>query len=168
MTGPRDGKRGAYFTLIERKTRGYIMMSITSKSAENVLECINRLHDHFGVHFSLVFRSLTFDSGNEFALWREMETDPSNGEKRTSVYFAHPYCSYERGSNENCNGLIRRFIKKGNDVNKISKDITLKINKCINSKRRKIHQYVSSESLFIKNLEQLGIPATKANFYEVI
>lgn len=139
-------------------------MPITSKSAENVLECISRLHDHFGVHFSSVFRS----HGNEFALWREMETDPSNGETRTSVYFAHPYCSYERGSNENCSGLIRRFIKKGTDVNKISKDITMKINKCINSKRRKIHQYVSSESLFIENLEQLGIPATKANFYEVI
>ena len=168
VTGPRDGKRGAYFTLIERKTREYIMMPITSKSAENVLECINRLHDHFGMHFSSVFRSLTFDNGNEFALWREIETDPSNGEKRTSVYFAHPYCSYERGSNENCNGLIRRFIKKGTDVNKISKDITMKINKCINSKRRKILQYVSSESLFINNLVQLGIPASKANFYEVI
>lgn len=168
VTGPRDGKRGAYFTLIERKTREYIMMPITSKSAENVLECVNRLHDHFGVHFSSVFRSLTFDNGNEFALWREMETDPYNGEKRTSVYFAHPYCSYERGSNENCNGFIRRFIKKGTDVNKISKDITMKINKCINSKRRKIHQYASSESLFIENLVQLGVPASKANFYDVI
>lgn len=168
VTGPRDGKRGAYFTLIERKTREYIMMPITSKSAENVLDCINRLHDYFGEHFSSVFRSLTFDNGNEFALWREMETDPANGEKRTSVYFAHPYCSYERGSNENCNGLIRRFIKKGTDVNKIPCEMTIRINRCINSKRRKIHHYVSSESLFIENLVQLGIPASKANFYEVI
>lgn len=168
VTGPRDGKRGAYFTLIERKTREYIMMPIASKSAENVLECVNRLHEHFGEHFPSVFRSMTFDNGNEFALWREMETDPASGEKRTSVYFAHPYCSYERGSNENCNGFIRRFIRKGTDVNKIPRDITIKINKCINSKRRKIHQYVSSESLFIKNLKGLDIPVSKANFYEAI
>lgn len=72
------------------------------------------------------------------------------------------------GSSENCNVLVRHFIRKGTDVNKISRDITIKINKCINSKRRKIHQYISSKRLFIKNLKDLGTTASKANFYEAI
>lgn len=51
----------------------------------------------------------------------------------TKIYFGRPYRSYDRGSNENCNGLIRYFIKKGTNINEILKgrlhDINLKINK---------------------------------------
>ncbi|HIH34824.1 MAG TPA: IS30 family transposase [Methanosphaera sp.] len=168
VTGPRDDKRSAFLTLLERKTRAYIMMAIDSKSAQNVLDCINKLHDFFGDDFSKVFKDITFDNGNEFAYWKEMETDPKTGEKRTSVFFAHPYCSYERDSNENCNGLIRRFIKKGTDVNKIDPDVSIKINKAINKKRRKIHGYLSSEKMFINELQKLGTSKSKANFYRII
>lgn len=167
VTGPRDGKRGAYFTLIERKTRFYIMLPIESKTAQNVLNAVNDLADHFGDDFSEIFKSITFDNGNEFAYWKQMETDPSSGEKRTSVFFAHPYCSYERGSNENCNGLIRRFIKKGTDINKIDKNVSKNINKAINNKRRKINGYLSSKKLFENELSKLGISKSKANFYEI-
>lgn len=90
-----------------------------------------------GKDFSKVFKDITFDNGNEFAYWKDMETDPKTGKRRTSIFFTHPYCSYERGSNENCNGLIRRFIKKGTDVNKIDRNVSIKINKAINRKRRK-------------------------------
>lgn len=168
VTGPRDGKNGAFLTLLERKTREYIMMPISSKSAQNVLDCINRLNDFFGDDFSKVFKDITFDNGNEFAYWKDMEIDPKTGEKRTSVFFAHPYCSYERGSNENCNGLIRRFIKKGTDVNKIDPNVGIKINKAINRKRRKIIGYLSSEKTFINELQKLGVSKSKANFYGLI
>ena len=168
VTGPRDGKRGAYLTLLERKTREYIMLPIESKSAQNVLDCIEAIAKYFGSYFSQVFKSVTFDNGNEFTMWREMEADPNTGEKRTSVFFAHPYCSFERGSNENCNGLIRRFIKKGTDINKIDRNVGIMINKAINRKRRKINGYLSSQKLFENELQKLGVPKSKANFYGLI
>lgn len=168
VTGPRDGKKGAYFTLSERKTRPYIMIPIPSKSARNVLNCVNSLAGFFGDSFPDVFRTITFDNGNEFASWRKMERDPDTGERRTKVYFAHPYCSFERGSNENCNGLIRRFIKKGTDIGKLSRETCEKINRAINKKRRKINGYLSSDHMFRAELRKLGIPESKADFYEFI
>ena len=86
--------------------------------------------------FSEIFKSITFDNGNEFSRYRDMEVKPGTNTKRTTIYFAHPYRSCERGSNENCNGLIRRFIKKGTDINNIPKEITVKINNQINQKKR--------------------------------
>lgn len=168
VTGPRDGRKGALLTLIERRTHAYIMMRISSKSAQNVLDCVNHLAAFFGDRFPSVFRSVTFDNGSEFAKWREMETDPETGKRRTCVYFAHPYCSFERGSNENCNGLVRRFIKKGADIGAIPKETIEGINRAINRKRRKINGYLSSDDLFRTELEKLGIPAEKADFYEFI
>lgn len=157
VTGPRDGKRGAYLTLIERQTRKFIMMHITHKSSKQVYMQINKLEKQCGDHFSTIFKSITFDNGNEFARHKDIEMKPGTSTKRTSVYFATPYCSYERGSNENCNGLIRRFIKKGTDINLISKDKTKAINTAINQKNRKILGYLSADNKFAEQLEILNI-----------
>lgn len=157
VTGPRDGQNGAYLTLIERKTRFYYMIPITSKSSKKVYMQINRLHRFYGDDFKNIFKSITFDNGSEFARWRDMEKKPGTKEKRTTVYFGRPYHSCDRASNENCNGLIRYFVKKGTDINTIDKEKTIEINDKINQKKRKILGYLPAEQLFLNELAKIGV-----------
>lgn len=157
VTGPRDGQKGAYLTLIERKTRFYYMLPITSKSSKKVYMQINKLNKFYGNDFKKIFKSITFDNGNEFARWKDMEKKPGTKENRTKIYFGRPYHSCDRASNENCNGLIRYYIKKGTDINTISKEKTIDINNKINQKKRKILGYLPAEQLFLEELAQIGI-----------
>lgn len=165
VTGPRDGQNGAYLTLIERKTRFYYMIPITSKSSKKVYMQINRLHKFYGDDFKNIFKSITFDNGSEFARWRDMEKKPGTKEKRTTIYFGRPYHSCDRASNENCNGLIRYFVKKGTDINTIDKEKTIEINDKINQKKRKILGYLPAEQLFLNELAKIGV-AENTIFYK--
>ena len=90
VTGPRDGQHGAYLTLIERKTRFYYMIPITSKSSKKVYMQINKLHKFYDDNFKKIFKSITFDNGNEFARWKDIEKKPGTKEKRTTIYFGRP------------------------------------------------------------------------------
>lgn len=157
VTGPRDGKNGAYLTIIERQTRFYYMIPIKSKSAKQVYMQINKLHKFYGNSFSDIFKSITFDNGSEFSRYKDIEIKPGTNIQRTNVFFGRPYRSCDRGSNENCNGLIRYFIKKGTDINTISKEMTLDINTKINQKKRKILGYLSSETVFLNALSKLNV-----------
>lgn len=78
-----------------------------------------------------------------------------NKGNRTKVYFAHPYASHERGTNENFNGIIRRFIPKGIPINKYSNEYIDNITIAINSKCRKINGYKSSYELYNNDLKKL-------------
>lgn len=164
ITGPHDGVNGAILTLLERKTRFYYMIPIKNKSSKQVYMKINQLHKLFGDKFSTIFKSITFDNGSEFSRYKDIEKKPGTKYKRTSVYFAHPYCSYERGSNENCNALVRYFIKKGTYINTLSSDYLKDINIKINEKKRKIHGYKSSSSLFLQELTSI-FHTSDINFY---
>lgn len=157
VTGPRDGQNGAYLTLLERKTRFYYMIPITSKSSKKVYMQINKLHRFYGDSFKEIFKTITFDNGNEFSRWKDMEKKPGTKEKRTTIYFGRPYHSCDRASNENCNGLIRYFVKKGTDINTISKETTIDINEKINNKKRKILGYLPAEKLFLDELSRIGV-----------
>lgn len=157
VTGPRDGKKGAYLTLLERKTRFYYMIPIKTKSSKNVYMAINKLNKFYGDSFSSIFKSITFDNGNEFARWKDIEIKPGTKIKRTSVFFGRPYHSCDRASNENCNGLIRYFVPKGTDINTISKQKSIEINNKINQKKRKILGYLPAESLFLDELNKINV-----------
>lgn len=159
VTGPRDGQNGAYLTLLERKTRFYLMIPITSKSSKKVYMQINKLHKFYGEHFSEIFKSITFDNGSEFARWKDMEKKPGSRKQRTNIYFGRPYHSCDRGSNENCNGLVRFFIKK------VSKEKTVEINEKINNKKRKILGYLPAKQLFLAELAKIGV-TEHAIYYE--
>lgn len=166
VTGPRDGQNGAYLTLIERKTRFYYMIPISAKSSKQVYMQINKLHKFYGDNFKDIFKSITFDNGSEFSRWKDIEQKPKSKEKRTTVYFGRPYHSCDRASNENCNGLIRYFIKKGTDINTIDKETTIDINNKINQKKRKILGYLSSEELFLNELAKLNV-TDNTIFYKI-
>ena len=96
---------------------------------------------------------MTFDNGSEFSLWKERERLLS-----VKTYFGRPYRSGDRGSNENCNGLIRRYVKKGTDIGKIGRNETERINRKINAKPRGILGWESAASSFESMLSKEGIP----------
>lgn len=86
------------------------------------------------------FKSITFDNGSEFADMTKI--------KGCQIYFAHPYSPWERGTNENCNGLLRQFFPKGKSMKDKSKAYVQQATNAINHKYRRILQYHTAEELF--------------------
>ena len=93
VVGRRNGKEAVVFTLLERVTDHYLAIRIPGKTSEAVGQVLKALQAQFGGRFSRVFRSITADNGPEFA--GLTQAAPTG----TKVYFAHPYCSWERGQN---------------------------------------------------------------------
>lgn len=85
-------------------------------------------------------KSITADNGNEFSSLSKIEG--------LDVYFAHAYSSYERGTNENFNGLLREFIPKGSSLKKLNPTLLEDYTKAINERPRRIHGYQSAKKLF--------------------
>lgn len=125
-------KGGAVFvTLLERKSRFYLALRIPDKRAETVKNGIISLL----LRIKEIVHTITFDNGKEFAYHSEVARILD-----CKTYFANPYSSWERGANENANGLLRQYFPKGKDTShftdKYIAETILKINKrprkCIN------------------------------------
>ncbi|MDE7205614.1 MAG: IS30 family transposase, partial [Lachnospiraceae bacterium] len=84
------------------------------------------------------FKTITADNGTEFALHKEIERSCINAGFRTTIYFCHPYCSSERGTNENTNKLIRKYIPKGADIGKYTSTQIKEIENTINNYPREL------------------------------
>lgn len=78
-------------------------------------------------------------------------------ERRTEIDYCHPYCSFERRSNEQMNGQIRRFIPKGSDISKVSKKRLNEITTHFNRYPKRSLEGKTSEQLFHRELEKMGI-----------
>jgi IS30 family transposase len=115
----KDGK-GALLTLTERMTRHEIIIRLPNKTQRAVKRALDRLERRLGSNFKKKFKTITADNGSEFLDFESLEKSCRIKGKRFKMYFAHPYSSWERGSNENANGIIRRFFPKGTDFSKIS------------------------------------------------
>ena len=143
-------KRGSVlFTLTERKTREEIIMKIKGKKTEYIVKAINELERKYGKRFYEKFKTITFDNGVEFMDYKGMEKSCIRKKPRTSIYYAHPYCSGERGSNENNNRLIRRWIPKGTIIDGISKKAIQEIEDWINNYPRAMFDYKSSNMILL-------------------
>lgn len=143
-------KRGSVlFTLTERKTREEIIVKIPGKKAENVVQALDLIERKYKEIFYIKFKTITFDNGGEFRNWKSLEKsyDCRRKSPRTEVYYAHPYRSGERGSNENANRLIRRFIPKGIDITPISEEYIQKIEDWINNYPRAMFNYKSTNEI---------------------
>jgi transposase, IS30 family len=104
-------------TLTERKTRQEFILKLPQATHEAVQSAFDELETKLGGEFKVKFKSITFDNGSEFLNWQSLEASILKpGEQRTTIYFAHAYSSWERGTNENQNRMIRRFIPKGYDI----------------------------------------------------
>ena len=127
------GQKSAIGTNVERKTRYVLISKLKNRKSKTVTTAFQKDLKPFPKKLK---KTMTYDNGMEMAQ-HELFT------KKTGiiVYFAHPYSSWERGTNENTNGLIRRFFPKGTDFNKIT-EIQLKIaQEKLNSRPRKVLDY---------------------------
>ena len=152
-------KKGETFlTFTERLTRMEIILKSPDKTAASTVRLINRLERKLGSStFRKVFQSITFDNGTEFSDTRGIEYSPYTGKKRTTVFYCHPYCSSERGSNENQNGFIRRFVPKGTPISNISDSYIKYIQDFINNYPRGIFNGENSAKRFKNELKKLNI-----------
>lgn len=151
----------ALLTLTERKTRKEIIIAIPNRKAETVVKALDALERKLGARrFRAIFKSITFDNGTEFAAAEELERFCVNKRlPRTKVYFCHPYSSWERGTNENTNGMIRRRFPKGTNFAAVTNAQIAQAENWINNYPRKILGYKSSEIVFRECLRELGIAA---------
>lgn len=124
------------------------MIPIKNKKSKSVYMAINKLAKLFGPYFNQIFKTITFDNGAEFSRYKAIEN-----RHKIKIYFAHPYASYERGTNEITNQLIRYYIPKGTDINTVDKELIKQIQLGINNKKRKILGYNSAESFFSKQVK---------------
>ena len=135
--------------LTERKTRKELIFKIPNKAQENIKRILDMLEKKFKDSFKNIFKSITSDNGVEFLDQKGIENSCLvKGQKRTTCYYAHPYSSWERGSNENANRLIRRFIPKGNNIDKYSDKEIKEIEDWINNYPRKIFGYRTANQMY--------------------
>ncbi len=130
IVGPKN--RGAILSIIDRVSRVCILEKLSGKSSEEVSNVIIGLLD---LHKDKV-HTITSDNGTEFTLHKQISE-----KLNINYYFAHPYASYERGSIENLNGLVRQYIPKGTKFSLVSKSRVKCIEKKLNNRPRKILKY---------------------------
>jgi len=142
VKGPQGKSKVSMFTLTERKSREQKIMKIATTSQEEIKRCMDELERCYSDKFSKKFKSITFDNGVEFLDWSSIETSVLfQVDKRTITYYSHAYSSWERGSNENHNRMIRRFIPKGSDISLVSDERIKHIEDWMNNYPRKILGY---------------------------
>lgn len=155
VEGSKDSKK-AYMTLLERITKKYIVIEIEEHTNRCIKEAIDKLEEKYGEYFNKIFKSMTTDNGHEFLNYDNIEISRKDKTKRrTIVYYTDPYSAWQKGMNENCNGILRRFIPKGTDLNKISTEKLEKITKIINGKPRAILEYETADKLFEKEIKRI-------------
>ena len=117
---------------------------------QSVVAEINGLEKQPGAEtFEKLFKSITADGGSEFMDFEGIENSP-DGSKRAALYFAHPYCASERGTNENHNRIFRRFYPKVTDFSGLNPALFTEIQTWMNFYSRKIPDGSTPEKELIK------------------
>lgn len=137
VKGKRVASEPAIMTLTDRLTRYEIIVKIANYHAETCRDALQSIINTYGAD---KFHSITFDNGSEFSLLNQVQG--------TQIYFAHPYSPWERGSNENQNGLIREFIPKGKSLKTYDDNYLEQVQSALNHKLRKSLDYLSASEAF--------------------
>lgn len=134
--------KGAILTLVDRKSKFTYMEKLDGKTAV----CVENAIEKFFMSTGIPFETITFDNGTEFANHEKI------AEKTYSdVYFANPYHSWERGLNENTNGLIRQYIPKKTNFDDYSHERIKEIMDEINDRPRKSLLFKSPAQFLVEN-----------------
>lgn len=153
VKGPK-GATTSLFTLTERKSLEQVIIKIERGSQEEIKTALDSLEIKYGPSFLIKFKSITFDNGVEFLDWRSLQLSCRlDGKQRTTLYFAHAYSAWERGSNENQNRMIRRFIPKGMDIHQVSEKEIGKIETWMNNYPRKRLGYKTANQVARENMQ---------------
>jgi len=131
--------RGGLGTFVEMKSMYVVIRKVMDKSAEEmknaILKSFNGCSD--------IIKTLTVDNGTEFALHDKISEGLGTG-----VYFATPYSPWERGLNENTNGLLRQYFPKSLDFNTITPRELAYVVRKLNQRERKRLKFLSPETVF--------------------
>ena len=143
------GKRhqGALVSIVERKSRYTLIGRVTSRDTVEVGTTTMNLLSPFKDYVY----TITGDNGKEFACHETLAENLN-----ASFYFAHPYSSWERGLNENTNGLIRQYVPKGSDLTPLTQKDIQKIMSRLNGRPRKCLGYKTPEAIFFKAIGLLS------------
>ncbi len=131
--------RGALVTLAERKSRYVLAAQVPGKQAQAVtVEVTRLLRPH-----KRKCHTVTFDNGKEFA-----EHEKIAAELNVDIYFAHPYHSWERGLNENSNGLLRQYFPKGMELTAVTQEQVQRAVDLLNHRPRKVLEFRTPFEVF--------------------
>jgi len=133
-------RQSALGSLVERTTRTTILVPLKDRTAETVRKAFAKEANRIPLHMRL---SLTYDQGKEMSQHRLFTK-----ETQMQVYFAHPASPWERGTNENTNGIIRQFFPKGTDFSKISRREVKHVQHLLNGRPRKVLDYATPYEVF--------------------
>lgn len=145
------GSLKALLVLTERLTRREIIRLLPDKTTASVVKALDDIERGMGGGFRDLFRTITCDNGTEFSDAAGIERSVDGG-TRTKTYFCHPYSSYERGSNENANKLIRRWQPKGSVFEDLTEEQVQSLEDWANRYPRKIHGWRCAEDMFQDHL----------------
>lgn len=132
-------------SLVDRKSGLLLLSKLRAKTAEATREVVARRLEYLPAH------TLTVDNGSENRTWQETEYETG-----AHVYFAHPYHSWERGTNENTNGLVRWYFPKGTDFSQVSEEAIARVEYALNTRPRKRLGYRTPLEVFIQGVALAG------------
>ncbi len=133
-------KHSALGTLVERTTRYTILVPLGEhKDAASVREAYAEAFKSLPAELK---KSLTYDQGKEMSEHEQFTIDTG-----IQVYFAHPGSPWERGTNENTNGLIRQYFPKGTDFTQVSKEQILEVQRKLNDRPRRALGYLKPDEV---------------------
>jgi len=134
------GQQSAIGTAVERKSRFTIIVKLHDRKSKTVCDKFSR---ELGKLDKSFLKTFTYDNGTEMAR-HELIAERTG----MSIYFAHPYSSWERGTNENTNGLIRRYFPKKTDFNKVTERELKQVQKMLNNRPRKVLNFKTPAEVF--------------------
>jgi IS30 family transposase len=126
----------ALLVLSERYTRTELIYKLEQKNSDNVVLTLDKIHNKVKGGFKEFFKSITTNNGSEFLNYEGIEKN-----QRTIQYYANPYKSCDRATNENLNKEIRRFFPKGTNFKNVTEKQIKKVQNWMNNKPRKILGY---------------------------
>ena len=132
-------KRSAIGTLVERTTRYTIIVPLKAKDAESVRLAYAR---EFQKLPKEIAKTLTYDQGKEMSEHKQFTIDTG-----ITVYFAHPGSPWERGTNENTNGLIRQYFPKGTEFDKVPVRELKRVQRQLNDRPRAVLNYMKPDEV---------------------
>lgn len=146
----KQRSKASLLTMTERKTRKEIIIHMPDRKAATVIQAVDALERKYGaVRFRAIFKTITVDNGVEFSSVDELERSCIRKTiPRTKVFYAHPYSSWERGTNEINNAMIRRRFPKGTSFEKMSKREIEAVERWMNGYPRRILNYSTSDIAF--------------------
>lgn len=145
----KKGGKAALFVYTERKTRKELIVKMPDRTAASADQAMKALEKRFGEDFKKIFKSVTYDNGSEFTDTEALKCGSLD------LWYCHPYSSWERGTNENTNRLIRRKYPKGTNFDNVSDEDIEKLESWINGYPREKLGWKTADIMFNQELAVL-------------